>query len=103
MSIRLLGGPTGGDGSPRVWINDHEGKYFIQGWRTDSHETIEIPHQLLGFLEPETFFGATLHDTGHGTFTLTGLPVVDPEVLATMRIPAHEAAIEAALMKARHP
>ncbi|MGK8508210.1 hypothetical protein ACRS5S_09145 [Nocardia asiatica] len=55
---------------------------------------IEIPHILLGFLEPGTCLGTTLTDTGRGTFTLSGAPVTDLEALQQMNLPDHEIAIE---------
>lgn len=44
--------------------------------------------------EAGTCLGALLHDTGHGTFLLTGDPVTDPAALAQMRLPGHESAVE---------
>ncbi len=102
MQIRLLGGPTGGNGSPRVWATDR-GTDLVQGWPAGEAGRIEIPHQLLGYLELGTFLRADLRDTGQGTFTLVGRPVTDPDVLATMAIPAHEAAIEVDVEKASYP
>ncbi|GAB2532662.1 hypothetical protein GCM10027167_41960 [Nocardia heshunensis] len=102
MKIQLLGGPTGGNGSPRVWATDH-GTDLIQGWPTGEPGHVEIPHQLLGYLELGTFLDAALRDSGRGTFTLAGRPVTDPNVLATMAIPPHETAIEVDVVKASYP
>ncbi|WP_253799122.1 hypothetical protein [Nocardia amikacinitolerans] len=66
----------------------------MQGWVTDRPGTVEIPHLLLGFAEPDTFIGAALTDTGRGTFTITGAPVTDPDAPAHMAIPEQEAGIE---------
>lgn len=33
------------------------------------------------FLEPDTFIGAPMTDTGRGTFLVSGLPVTDDETL----------------------
>ncbi|MGY2031495.1 hypothetical protein ACW9HR_26605 [Nocardia gipuzkoensis] len=55
---------------------------------------IEIPHLLLGFLEPGTCLGTKLTDTGRGTFTLAGTPVTDSEALQQMNLPDRETAIE---------
>ncbi|MFJ1455132.1 hypothetical protein [Nocardia sp. N2S4-5] len=55
---------------------------------------MEIPHLLTGFAEPGTFIGATMTDTGRGTFTLTGTPVTDSETLAQMDIYPDETVIE---------
>ncbi|MCU1644286.1 MAG: hypothetical protein JWN03_4561 [Nocardia sp.] len=103
MEIRLLGGPTGGNGSPRLWATDRD-SIIVQGWRTGKTPgTVEIPHQLLGFLELETCLGAALHNTGYGTFTLCGEVVDDPHVLSAMQIPDHETAVEVRALKASYP
>ncbi|WP_433654007.1 hypothetical protein ACQPW1_25435 [Nocardia sp. CA-128927] len=57
-------------------------------------EVVEIPHLLLGFAEPDTFVGATMTDTGRGTFTLTGRAVTEPETLAQLELADNETAIE---------
>ncbi|MFJ1460567.1 hypothetical protein [Nocardia sp. N2S4-5] len=54
----------------------------------------EMPHLLTGFAEPRTFLGATLFDTGRGTFTLTGRPVAESDVLAQLDLSDGETAIE---------
>ncbi|QIS18995.1 hypothetical protein [Nocardia terpenica] len=54
----------------------------------------EIPHLLLGFTEKETFIGATMTDTGRGTFTLTGKPVTEPRLLTQLKIETYETAVE---------
>ncbi|MEU2033679.1 hypothetical protein [Nocardia amamiensis] len=64
----------------------------MQGWNTDDPGTVEIPHKLLWFTEPGTCISG-LHDTGHGSFLLSGAPLTDPEALRIMRIPAHETAV----------
>lgn len=92
MHVRFLGGPTGGQGSPRLYATDRD-TFAVQGWRTDSDDRIEIPHRLLVHAEPGTCI-AGLEDTGHGTFLLRGTPVTDLEALAIMKIPAHETAVE---------
>ncbi|MCX4097600.1 hypothetical protein [Nocardia sp. alder85J] len=43
---------------------------------------------------PDTFIGATMTDTGRGTFRLTGRPVTDPEDLAQLTLADDESAIE---------
>ncbi|WP_433632172.1 hypothetical protein [Nocardia sp. CA-120079] len=93
MQLRHLGTNTKQDGSPKLYSSDEERRYVVQGWRTDEPRQIEIPHPLLGFLEPDTCLGARLHDTGHGTFLLTGEPLTDSEALEQLRIPAHETAV----------
>ncbi|SUA75176.1 Uncharacterised protein [Nocardia otitidiscaviarum] len=78
---------------PTLYASDH-GTYVIIGWRTARPGTVEIPHLLLGFAEPDTFIGTPLTDTGRGTFTLTGRPITEAETLAQMSIEPHETAIE---------
>ncbi|MGO4612533.1 hypothetical protein AB4305_02690 [Nocardia sp. 2YAB30] len=92
MQVRFLGGPSGGQGSPRLYATDRD-TFAVQGWKTDRSDQVEIPHRLLVHTEPGTAV-AGLVDTGHGTFLLTGAPVIDPEALAMMKIPGHEAAVE---------
>lgn len=95
MKLRLLGGPTGNEGSPRLWIDDDRGIYFVQGLKVPGHfDQVEIPHMLLTWLEPDTHLGATLTDSGLGTFTLTGRPVTDVEALAQIQTPPHEICVE---------
>ncbi|MEU7629609.1 hypothetical protein AB0C34_06435 [Nocardia sp. NPDC049220] len=92
MQVRFLGGPSGGQGSPRLYATDRD-TFAVQGWKTEHPEQVEIPHRLLAHTEPGTAV-AGLVDTGRGTFLLTGIPVVDTEALAVMKIPGHEAAVE---------
>ncbi|MFD4353122.1 hypothetical protein ACFWPX_11225 [Nocardia sp. NPDC058518] len=73
--------------------------YAVQGWQTDSPETVEIPHLLLGFAQPDTYVGAPMTDTGRGTFVLTGRPITDPDTLAQMTLAADESAIEVAKLE----
>ncbi|MFD4404355.1 hypothetical protein ACFWPH_16515 [Nocardia sp. NPDC058499] len=101
MRLRFLGKNTGSHQSPTLYLSDRE-TYVVQGWRVpDLPELIEIPHPLLGFLERGTCLGTPLQDTGHGTFTLTGIPVTDAEALAQMDIPSHEASVEVPIGKER--
>ncbi|GAB2686446.1 hypothetical protein [Nocardia thraciensis] len=93
MKVRFIGGESGGDGSPRLYVTENDPPcYAAQGWLTDDPNTVEIPHKLLWFTEPGTCISG-VRDTGHGTFLLSGEPVVDPEALAIMQIPAHERAV----------
>lgn len=101
MEIRLLGGPTGEGGSPRLYATDRETD-IAQGWPTDEPGRIEIPHRLLQFAEPGTCLTG-LTDTGRGTFYLRGTPVADEGVLAKMAIPAHETAIEVEITREVYP
>ncbi|MFI9412539.1 hypothetical protein [Nocardia gamkensis] len=94
MCLRLLGkGGSGKDDCPAVYATD-DGGYLLVGWQTGRVGTIEIPHLLLGFVEPRTFIGAPMADTGRGTFTLSGEPVTDPETLAQLKMEDYEAAIK---------
>ncbi|MEV0297176.1 hypothetical protein [Nocardia sp. NPDC050710] len=96
MHLRFLGKNTNGEHSPTLYASDRD-TYVVQGWRVPERpDLIEIPHPLLAYLEPGTCLGTLLTDTGHGTFTLTGKPVTDREVLQRMDIPGHESCIEVA-------
>lgn len=103
MLVRHLGTNTKQGGSPKLYISDDARLYIVQGWRTDEPGRIEIPHALLGFLEPDTCLGAQLHDTGHGTFLLSGEPLTDREALEQMQIPDHETAIVVAIFEEGGP
>jgi len=92
MLIRRLGGDSRPGQSPTLYATDRE-SYLVQGWRTDT-DHIEIPHGLLRWLEPGTCLGSILTDSGHGTFTIGGWPIADQDILAEMKIPAHESAVE---------
>ncbi len=99
MRLRFLGKNTQGDHSPALYAAE-QGSYVVQGWRVPGRpELIEIPHPLLGFLEPGTCLGTLLQDTGHGTFTLTGPPFIDPEAWEQLDVPDHEACIEVPMGK----
>jgi len=102
MHLRFLGKDTKSGGSPTLYVSDHD-SYVGQGWRTDRDNRIEIPHQLLAHLKPDTCLGTVLTDTGHGTFTLTGRPVTDPEALGLMYTPDHEASVEVPVSPQRRP
>ncbi|WP_067892953.1 hypothetical protein [Nocardia vaccinii] len=93
MELERLGGDSTDGQSPTLFRSDR-GTYVTQGWRTDRSDTIEIPHRLVRHLVPGTCFGALLHDTGYGTFLLTGEPVTDVRALEQIRPPDHESAVE---------
>lgn len=94
MPLTFLGkGGSDDGGCPTLYATD-QGSYLAQGWKTGQPETIEIPHLLLGFVEPDTFIGASLVDTGRGTFTLTGTPITDYETLSQLELAVNETAIE---------
>lgn len=94
MEIKLLGkGGSEANGCPALYATDH-GSYLAIGWTTDEAATIEIPHLLTGFAEPRTFIGATMTDTGRGTFTVTGRPITDNETLIRLDLAEDESAVE---------
>lgn len=94
MALKFLGkGGTEGGGCPTLCATA-TGSYITSGWKAGKPDTIEIPHLLLGFAEPDTFLGARMTDTGRGTFTLSGRPITEPEVLAQLDLASDETAIE---------
>lgn len=94
MRLRFLGkGGSDLGGCPTLYATD-KGTYLVQGWETGRRATIEIPHLLTGFAEPDTFIGAALTDSGRGTFTLTGRPVTEPDTLDQLDLAPNETAIE---------
>jgi hypothetical protein len=104
MRLRLLGGPSGNGNSPTLWATDND-TIVVQGWEIPGHtDQVEIPHQLLTFLEPGTWLGSRLSDTGGGFFVLSGEPVTDAEALTRLNLPDHENAVEVrrAVERAHH-
>lgn len=102
-ALRFLGkGGSEVTGCPSLYVaeldNGEEG-YLAQGWKTGRPGVVEIPHLLLGFAQRGTFIGATMTDTGRGTFTLSGEPITDPEVLGQLDLAADETAIEVPLFR----
>ncbi|MBB5914427.1 hypothetical protein BJY24_003294 [Nocardia transvalensis] len=94
MRLRFLGkGGSDVGECPSLYVTDM-GTFLVQGWETGKSDTVEIPHLLPGFAEPDTFIGTTMTDTGRGTFTLTGRPVTDGETLGQLDLARGEAAIE---------
>ncbi len=94
MRLQFLGkGGSDVGGCPTLYTTDRD-TYLVQGWETTSPETIEIPHLLTGFARADTFIGATMTDTGRGTFTLSGRPITEPDTLAQLDLAANETAIE---------
>ncbi|MBF6449503.1 hypothetical protein IU429_17675 [Nocardia elegans] len=94
MRLRFLGkGGSDKSGCPSLYATDRD-TYLVQAWQTDTPETVELPHLLLGYLEPDTFIGATMTDTGRGTFRLTGRPITDHETLSQLDLANDETAIE---------
>ncbi|MEO3924319.1 hypothetical protein ABGB07_10725 [Micromonosporaceae bacterium B7E4] len=94
MELRFLGKQTQGGGSPTLFLTDRD-TYVVQGWKVPGVQTsVEIPHELLQYLEPGTGLGVPLQDTGRGSYILSGLVVLDPEALSQMDIPGHETCVE---------
>jgi len=94
MQLRFLDKGGSGDGDcPTLYATDQD-TYLVQAWETNTVGTVEIPHLLTGFAERDAFIGATLTDTGRGTFRLVGRPVTEPDVLAQLTLADDETAIE---------
>ena len=104
MKLQHLGADTRKDGSPTLFATD-TGSYVLQSWKIPGRDErhIEIPHRLLGYLEPGWCLGTRLEDTGHGTFILSGEPVTDHEALSQMNTPDHEQSIEVPKAKEIRP
>ncbi|GGL38734.1 hypothetical protein [Nocardia jinanensis] len=93
MRLTFLGkGGSESQGCPALYATD-ENSYLVQGWETDLLGTVEIPHLLTGFAEPDTYLGANMTDTGRGTFRLSGQPVTDPAVVGQLDLAGDETAI----------
>lgn len=100
MRLTFLGKETQGGGSPTLFGTDRD-TYVVQGWKVEGQPgTVEIPPRLLGYLEPHTCLGVLVHDTGRGSFILSGDPVTDPQVLSQMDLPGHETCVEVGKRKA---
>ncbi|WP_280314041.1 hypothetical protein [Nocardia wallacei] len=94
MKIKLLGkGGSEANGCPALYATERA-SYVVQGWVTETTGTVEIPHLLTGFAEQHTYIGAEMTDTGRGTFTLSGRPVVDDDTLGQLDLADDETAIE---------
>lgn len=94
MRLTFLGKSTQGGGSPTLYATDRD-TYVIQGWRVRGrHDSVEVPQRLLAHLEPGTYLGAHLEDSGRGGFVVSGLPVTDAQALSQMDIPDHETCVE---------
>lgn len=93
MRLTFLGKETQGGGSPTLFATDRN-TYVVQGWKVTEQDSVEIPQRLLAYLEPKTYLGALLNDTGRGSFVLSGDPVTDAEALSQMDIPGHETSVE---------
>lgn len=94
MQLTFLGKETQGGGSPTLFATDAD-TYVVQGWKVTGQETsVEVPVRLLTYLQPGTRLGTDLHDTGGGTYIVSGAPVTDTEALSQMDIPGHESCVE---------
>ncbi|MGV9666917.1 hypothetical protein [Nocardia niigatensis] len=94
MRLTFLGkGGSGDRDCPTLYATDSD-SFLVQGWKTDRPDTIEIPHLLPGFADPDTFIGATMTDTGRGTFTVSGRPITDAETLGQLTLAPDETAVE---------
>lgn len=94
MRLRFLGTSTQGGGSPTLYATDRH-TYVVQGWKVEGqNDSVEIPHRLLKHIEPGTYLGALMADTGRGSFILSGQPVTDAEALSKMDVPGHETCVE---------
>ncbi|GAB2546114.1 hypothetical protein [Nocardia heshunensis] len=94
MLLKFLGKGGSGDGEcPSLYATDAS-TYVVVGWKTETPETVEIPHLLVGFAEPDTFVGATMTDTGRGTFLVSGRPITDGQTVVLLDMESHETAIE---------
>jgi hypothetical protein len=100
MRLTFLGKETQGINSPTLFGTDRD-TYVVQGWKVEGQPaSVEIPPRLLGYLESHTCLAARMHDTGHGSLILSGVPVTDPQALSQMDIPGHETCVEVAKRKA---
>lgn len=94
MHLTFLGKNTNKSGSPTLYATDRD-TLIVQGWKVQGRDDqVEIPHRLLAHTRPGTSVGAQLHDTGRGSFMLTGIPVTDADAIAQMDIPGFETSIE---------
>lgn len=94
MRLTFLGKDTQGGGSPTLFATDRD-TYVVQGWKIpEQPASVEVPAKLLRHLADLPALAATLRDTGHDSYILTGDPVTDPEALAQLDIPGHETCVE---------
>ncbi|WP_280398159.1 hypothetical protein [Nocardia carnea] len=94
MRTTFLGKCGSADGDCPTLCATDRGSYLVQGWTTGRQGVVEIPHQLLGFAERDTFLGATLTDTGRGTFLVVGEPITDDETLSQLTLAEDETVVE---------
>ncbi|QIS06737.1 hypothetical protein F5X71_34490 [Nocardia brasiliensis] len=100
MALRLLGGPTNNTGSPRLWLDEERNLYLAQGYPVPGDNgQVEIPHMLLRWLQPGTYMGSEMRDSGRGSFLVAGQPITSQDILEQMKIPDHETAVEVPVAK----
>ncbi|MFI6910099.1 hypothetical protein ACIBKY_53215 [Nonomuraea sp. NPDC050394] len=102
MHLRFLGkdkASAGGD-SPTLYATDQD-SLIVQGWKVPGQEAqVTIPFNLFEHFDKAGLYGVTPHIGGpftvggDETCIVEGKPVTDVEVLAQMRIPAHESCVE---------
>jgi hypothetical protein len=104
VRLTFLGKETQGGGSPTLYATDRK-SYVVQGWTVPGEppSIVEIPESLLRHLPPGGSLAAPLVRTGRlwrgddgqcNTYTVSGEPVTDQQILTQMNIPAHEACVE---------
>ena len=94
MRLRFLGKSTQGGGSPTLYATDRN-TYVVQGWKVEGrNDSVEIPHRLLKYVEPGTYLGALMVDTGRGSFVLSGQTITDAEAFFQTEIPVRETCVE---------
>ncbi|MPZ65843.1 MAG: hypothetical protein GEU83_10130 [Pseudonocardiaceae bacterium] len=94
MHLTFLGKSTQGGGSPTLFATDRD-TYVVQGWRVSGQESsVEVPQQLLGYLERNTGLAAAVALTEQGTYIVSGAVVTDADALGQMDIPGHETCVE---------
>lgn len=77
MRLTFLGKATQGGGSPTLFATDRN-SYVVQGWKVaGKYDSVEIPQRLLAHLEPGTYLGALLSDTGRAVlcYQVSRLPM----------------------------
>lgn len=94
MKIVLVRSSCGnGRTCPNINRSDRD-TWVVQGWKvTGNQSVVEVPISLL----PEVVaLGSRvgLEVTDHETVLVTGIPVTDVEVLAELKLPSNEGAVE---------
>jgi hypothetical protein len=114
MRLRFLGKTSNPDDSPTLYATDHD-SYVVQGYEVndsdvlgrididDGDAVVRVPASLFDFLRNDGVAGTVttvtapiVHTTAVGDFIVRGRLIVEPVVLAQMRIPAGEVCVEVA-------